>query len=98
MARKPKFILYAIPRSVIEGMYVEDLLDMLRYDGATVQSNPPDGHYLFRIEGGYKHPAVDRWRSFGVKDVFVVDEDRPREVQYPYMETNLAVARGWVRS
>lgn len=80
MAR-PKFVLYAIPRQQVEALGVEELLDMLRYDGATVESNPPSGHYLFRIDGGYKQPEVRRWRSFGVKDVIIMDTDFPRDIE-----------------
>lgn len=38
---------------------------MLRYDGATVESNAPPGYYLFRSEAGGA-PHVARWRSFGI--------------------------------
>lgn len=92
MARKPKFTLYAIPATTIEAMRVEEVLDMLRYDGATVQSNPPDGHYLFRIDDPFRQPNVARWASFGVKDVFVVDPDMPRVIERPY---HLIAGRAW---
>ena len=46
------------------GAGVEGVLDMLRYDGALVESNAPAGYWLLSAES---HPEVARWRSFGIK-------------------------------
>lgn len=39
-------------------------LDVLRYDGARVLANPPDGFYLFESEFA---PNLERLQSYGVK-------------------------------
>lgn len=70
--KTPKRFWYTIPRADLESLAVEDVLDMLRYDGATVHSNPPDGFYLFSSELG---PVIDRWRSFGIGTVDLIDPD-----------------------
>ena len=41
----------------------EGLIDMLRYDGATVESNAPEGKYLLACP---HTPTTERWVSFGL--------------------------------
>lgn len=51
-------------RSALFGVAVfEGLMDMLRYDGATVENNAPDGYWLLSSENP---PGVARWKSFGI--------------------------------
>lgn len=61
---KPKEFFYIIERAKLDELGVAVVLDMLRYDGAAVECNAPDGYYLFRIEGHGPHLA--RWQSFGI--------------------------------
>lgn len=84
MARKPEVHFYTVPRADIEKMAVEDVLDMLRYDGAQVISNAPEGFYLFRVEG--KEPEVARWRSFGVKTLRRFDAARWQHSDEPFLK------------
>ena len=95
MPRKPLFALFAIPREQVEGMGVEELLDMLRYDGAVPQSNAPEGHYLFRAEGKYM-PEHRRWASMGVRDLILMDPDYPRDVSHG--SPLIAARAGYIRS
>jgi hypothetical protein len=64
MPRAKAATYYVIPRATLDDLGVHSTLDMLRYDGATVECNPPDGYYLLRCEG--RGPCVERWSSFGV--------------------------------
>lgn len=84
MARKPEVYHYTIPRADVESMPVFDMLDMLRYEGATVESNAPDGYYLFRVEG--KEPEVRRWRSFGITSVRQWDANRWQHSNEPFLK------------
>lgn len=63
---KPKYTWFAIPRETIDAAGVATVLDNLRYDAAVVESNPPEGMYLFRSEAP-RAPTVDRWRSHGIR-------------------------------
>lgn len=59
---------------------ISGILDMLRYDHATVEPNPPRGFYLLASPGP---PTVARWASFGVKVAYVparATEDSPHEL------------------
>jgi hypothetical protein len=66
-------------RSQTFGVGMEGVLDMLRYDGARVENNAPEGYWLLSSE---THPEVARWRSSGIKiilapmcrDAFDVEE------------------------
>ena len=68
---KPRRAFYLVPRKPLDdlaerqGLHV--VLDMLRYDGAKVESdiNTP-GHYLFSTDYLPMHPALGRWRSMGI--------------------------------
>jgi hypothetical protein len=64
---KRKEFFYAIPKHVIHELGIAPVLDMLRYDGATIECNAPEGWYLFRIEG--HGPHRERWTSFGVTNI-----------------------------
>lgn len=58
---------WIIPRATLDDMDVPSVLDMLRYDSAVVQSNPPDGFYMFKRDGELAcGPNVERLRSRGV--------------------------------
>jgi hypothetical protein len=64
MAKAKAATFYAIERAALHRLEVASVLDMLRYDGATIQCNAPLGFYLLRTEGS--GPELGRWRSFGV--------------------------------
>lgn len=81
MPRTPRPVLFAIPVDQLRELDIDSLLDMLRYDGAEVVSNPPDGHYLFRKDSGAM-PTAARWASFGIKDLVVLDEHYPRDINH----------------
>ena len=78
-------------RSQTFGVGVEGVLDMLRYDGARIESNAPDGYWLLSCLGNY--PVVARWKSFGIRirvmdlcrnalDVReILEDERKREAQ-----------------
>lgn len=55
---------YTASTVAIDRMGTRALMDMLRYDGARVLSNPPEGTYLFESD---TPPSAGRWASFGVK-------------------------------
>ena len=59
--RQTKRTFYRIERAILEKAPVSVVLDMLRYDHAVVEHNPPPGYYLLSCEGS---PCVERWRSF----------------------------------
>lgn len=61
-----------------------DVLDMLRYDGATVVSNAPEGTYLFRVEG--HEPEVRRWQSFGVTTLRQFDATLWKTSDEPFLK------------
>jgi len=44
---------------------VPEVLDMLRYDVARVESNAPPGFYLLS-SAAFAAPHADRWASFGI--------------------------------
>jgi hypothetical protein len=71
---KVKESYYLISREDVDRMDVSHLLDMLRYDGAKVECNPPDGYYLFKTQN-FSGPCVERWKSFGIR-VAAVGKDR----------------------
>jgi hypothetical protein len=64
---------YLARRAAVEQMSSAEIMDMLRYDAARVECNPPDGFYLMSKlqEGGYPPPQKDRWASFWVRIVLV---------------------------
>lgn len=70
MARaKTRTIYYAIKRDKLQDEPVFAVLDMLRYDGAVVECNPPDGYWMFsitRTDGAWPSVHHDRWASFGI--------------------------------
>lgn len=63
MARKEKRIYFLIKTTLLEEMIPRDLLDMLRYDHAVIESNPPPGFYLLSSE---RYPTEARWKVFHV--------------------------------
>ena len=67
--KKEKRYWFAARRDAIDALSAADVMDMLRYDSARVECNPPDGMYLMSKvqEGGYPPPTVDRWASFHVQ-------------------------------
>lgn len=67
MTKRNSEFFYAIPRDLLDRMGVAPTLDMLRYDGSTVECNAPVGFYLFRMEG--HGPHLERWASFGITDI-----------------------------
>lgn len=58
-----KRIYYTIERGQLNELGVSVVLDMLRYDGASVEHNAPSGYYLLSNEHG---PELGRWQSFGI--------------------------------
>jgi hypothetical protein len=65
---------YLIVREQFDKLTAHDALDALRYDGARVEHNPPDGFYLFSVEGnvGGRGPNVERLRShFGLAPAWI---------------------------
>lgn len=65
---------YVARRESIDALTASDVMDMLRYDAARVECNPPDGLYLMSKlqSGGYPEPCAARWESFGVR-IYVID-------------------------
>lgn len=72
MARKTRETYYLIERRQLNALPADAVLDMLRYDGATVECGSPTGFYLLRTEG-LVGPHLARWRSFGVTVAFIAD-------------------------
>ena len=72
---------FAIPVDEVQRLGIEALLDMLRYDGARVvrrheaTEKHPNGLWVFskEAEGYSPEPTVDRWASFGVRTVYLMD-------------------------
>jgi hypothetical protein len=64
---------YVARRDEIDALSASDVMDMLRYDAARVECNPPSGFYLMsKLEqGGYLPPSIDRWKSFHVR-IYIV--------------------------
>lgn len=67
--KQPNRWWFAARRETIDAMSAADVMDMLRYDAARVECNPPEGLYLMsKAEaGGYPQPEARRWESFGVR-------------------------------
>lgn len=69
---KQKRSYYLIEKAQLEdvarGCGISGVMDMLRFDGAKVECNAPNGFWLLSCEGD---PGVARWRSFGIKVVAV---------------------------
>lgn len=66
---KERTIYYAISRAQVNDAPAAAMLDMLRYDGARVENNSPNGYWLFSItrsDGASPIVHVERWRSFGL--------------------------------
>jgi len=67
MAEEKKWY-YLIARKELETLTgsagVDAILDMLRYDDSRVESNSPEGFWLFSSPHA---PCLPRWRSFLVK-------------------------------
>lgn len=66
---KERTVYYCISREQVNDAPAAAMLDMLRYDGAKVESNSPKGYWLFsitRADGAWPTVHVDRWRSFGL--------------------------------
>ena len=68
MAKPIKRYFYLIERKTLNEADVSGVLDMLRYDHATVEPNPPAGYYMLAASGP---PEIRRWESFGIKIAFV---------------------------
>ncbi|MCI0349878.1 MAG: hypothetical protein L0Z53_10675 [Acidobacteriales bacterium] len=64
---KTKRYWWLIERRHLEEQPVSNVLDMLRYDAAQVECNPPSDFYLFSSE---RTPTVERWASFGIQLAF----------------------------
>lgn len=64
--RQPPHVYYLIPRTAIEHLPVNAVLDMLRFDAATIECNAPPGFYLLSNTHG---PERARWASFGVSTI-----------------------------
>lgn len=64
MPRPPLRHYFTIRRDVLESMQPRALLGMLRYDGAKIEGNAPNGEYLLSSD---HPPTIGRWRSFGVQ-------------------------------
>lgn len=82
---KPRTIYFGIPVHEVRSMGVDGALDMLRYDGARVESNPPPGYFLFsitRTDGNEPWPTVRRWESFGVKHLMVWKDGERRVLDF----------------
>lgn len=73
MPKPEKRYWYAALCEEIEALSAHDLMDMLRYDAARVECNPPFGFYVMsKAEaGGYPPPNASRWASFQVLVVVV---------------------------
>ena len=55
---------YLLKRDDVQEMPIEAMMDMLRYDGARVHCNGPDGFWLLSTDG---EPCEARWKSFGIQ-------------------------------
>jgi len=76
---------YAARREAIDALSASEVMDMLRYDAARVECNPPDGFYVMSKAqaGGYPPPTKARWESFGVRIALVsisIHQPEPGEV------------------
>jgi len=72
MPRLAKRIWFLIRRDHLDQRPVGSVLDMLRFDHATVESYPPEGFYLFAVD---HRPTLARWESFGIKvHAFTLEE------------------------
>lgn len=81
--KKEKRYWFAARRDAIDALSASDVMDMLRYDQARVECNPPEGFYLMSKlqQGGYPPPTADRWTSFGVRIYMmgILQDPPPRE-------------------
>ncbi len=69
MAQVEKRYWYLARKESVESLEVHDIMELLRYDAARVECNPPSGFYLMsKLQtGGYQEPSVAHWKSFGVR-------------------------------
>lgn len=73
MAKIPKRWYWLVPRAQFDLISSWATLDILRYDGALVLHNPPDGFYLFEADADrHPHgPNEARLASFGIQPTWV---------------------------
>lgn len=71
MAKPKAMVYYLISRRAVNDMPAGAVLDILRYDYARVESNAPDGYYLFSVDADRNGPTIERWKSYGLRVVFV---------------------------
>lgn len=67
---------YLLERQHFDDMTAHDAIDILRYDGARPECNPPTGHYLFSTAATHG-PNLERMRSYHLVPVWsaVCDAD-----------------------
>jgi hypothetical protein len=65
---------WLVPAAQFDHVSAHQALDLLRYDGAIVESNAPPGYYMFSCDPTYhpRGPQTDRLRSHGVTVAVVV--------------------------
>lgn len=71
---------YLARKESVESLEVHDVMELLRYDAARVECNPPSGFYLMsKLQtGGYAEPHEAHWKSFGVRIyIFGVRQHQP---------------------
>lgn len=91
---KERTVYYAISRAQVNDAPAAAMLDMLRYDGARVESNSPNGYWLFsitRTDGSWPKVHSDRWRSFGLT---IAGESVCRIELHDWLEGHKAVKSG----
>ena len=82
MPKKDKRYWYLARRDEVARLEPHDIMELLRYDAARVECNPPEGFYLLsKLEtGGYQEPNADHWKSFGVRIYMMgVSQDAPMD-------------------
>lgn len=64
-------------RTKFDDMSVHQAFDIIRYDGARLESNPPEDvaqgifYYMFSSAGDYPGPNLDRLRSYHLAPAWV---------------------------
>lgn len=75
MAKAQRLQYWLVDAQDVEDAGVVRVLDMIRYDVATVVNNPPHGFYLF-VSDVKTSPTLDRWRSHGLRVVWQMRQCR----------------------
>ena len=66
----PKRWYWLTERRKFTDMPADQVIDLLRYDGARVETNAPTGYYMFSAEGT-RGPVVERLRTYHAEPAWI---------------------------